>query len=83
MEDRRNTQVMNRAALTKRVVGKLTKQEAVIGGIGNNDVKSLFVGATSAVCSTDGQITVNKFGFSTISTCGAITLTGSLITGIK
>lgn len=56
---------------------------ARVTGIGNNDVKSLFVGATSAVCSTDGQITVNKFGFSTISTCGAITLTGSLISGIK
>ena len=43
MEDRRNTQVMNRAALTKRVVGKLTKQEAVIGGIGNSnwDCRSL------------------------------------------
>ena len=37
MEERRNTQVMNRAALTKRVVGKLTKQEAVIGGIGNSN----------------------------------------------
>ena len=37
MEDRRNTQVMNRAALTRRVVGKLTKQEAVIGGIGNSN----------------------------------------------
>lgn len=56
---------------------------ARVTGIGNNDVKSLFVGPTSAVCSTDGQITVNKFGFSTISTCGAITLTGSLISGIK
>ncbi|MBY0336146.1 MAG: hypothetical protein K2X11_06000 [Acetobacteraceae bacterium] len=32
-----NTQVMNRAALTKRVVGKLTNREAVIGGIGNSN----------------------------------------------
>ena len=56
---------------------------AKVTGIGNNDFKSLFVGATSAVCSAAGQETVNAFGFSTIGTCGSITLTGSLITGIK
>ncbi|WP_338147853.1 thiamine pyrophosphate-dependent enzyme [Neoroseomonas terrae] len=32
-----NLHVMNRAALTKRLVGKLTKREAVIGGIGNSN----------------------------------------------
>jgi hypothetical protein len=56
---------------------------ARVTGFGNNDVKSLFVGPTSAVCSAAGQETVNAFGFSTITTCGSITLTGSLITGIK
>ena len=56
---------------------------ARVTGIGNNDIKSLFVGGTSAVCSAAGQETVNAFGFSTIATCGSITLTGSLITGIK
>ena len=56
---------------------------ARVTGIGNNDIKSLFVGGTSAVCSAAGQATVNAFGFSTIATCGSITLTGSLITGIK
>jgi hypothetical protein len=56
---------------------------ARVTGFGNNDVKSLFVGPTSAVCSVEGQVTVNQFGFSTIATCGSITLTGSLITGIK
>ena len=30
-----NLHVMNRAALTKRLVGKLANREAVIGGIGN------------------------------------------------
>lgn len=32
-----NLHVMNRAALTKRLVGKLTNREAVIGGIGNSN----------------------------------------------
>lgn len=32
-----NLHVMNRAALTKRLVGKLTSREAVIGGIGNSN----------------------------------------------
>lgn len=35
--NRPNTQVMNRAALTKRIVGKLHKREAVVGGIGNSN----------------------------------------------
>jgi hypothetical protein len=56
---------------------------ARVTGFGNNDVKTLFVGPTSAVCSAAGQETVNAFGFSTIGTCGSITLTGSLLTGIK
>jgi hypothetical protein len=56
---------------------------ARVTGFGNNDIKSLFVGGTSAVCSAAGQETVNAFGFSTIGTCGSITLTGSLLTGIK
>jgi hypothetical protein len=56
---------------------------ARVTGFGNNDIKSLFVGGTSAVCSVAGQETVNAFGFSTIGTCGSITLTGSLLTGIK
>jgi thiamine pyrophosphate-dependent acetolactate synthase large subunit-like protein len=32
---RAHAKVMNRGALTKQLVGKLTRQEAVIGGIGN------------------------------------------------
>ncbi|MEO3470696.1 thiamine pyrophosphate-dependent enzyme [Roseomonas sp. CAU 1739] len=32
-----NLHVMNRAALTKRLVGRLTNREAVIGGIGNSN----------------------------------------------
>jgi thiamine pyrophosphate-dependent acetolactate synthase large subunit-like protein len=34
---RRNTKVMNRFDLTKRLVGKLKNEEAVIGGIGNTN----------------------------------------------
>jgi len=34
---RANTQIMNRAALTKRIVGKLHQREAVVGGIGNSN----------------------------------------------
>ncbi len=34
---RPNTQVMNRAALTSRVVAKLHNREAVVGGIGNSN----------------------------------------------
>lgn len=56
---------------------------ARVTGFGNNDIKTLFVGPTSAVCSAAGQETVNAFGFSTIGTCGDITLTGSLLSGIK
>jgi thiamine pyrophosphate-dependent acetolactate synthase large subunit-like protein len=33
----RNTKVMNRFDLTKRLVARLVKEEAVIGGIGNNN----------------------------------------------
>jgi thiamine pyrophosphate-dependent acetolactate synthase large subunit-like protein len=32
-----NTKVMNRFALTQRLTAKLTREEAVIGGIGNNN----------------------------------------------
>ena len=32
-----NAKVMNRFALTQRLVGKLTREEAVIGGIGNSN----------------------------------------------
>ncbi len=34
---RQNTQVMNRAALTKRILGRLHQREAVVGGIGNSN----------------------------------------------
>jgi hypothetical protein len=54
-----------------------------VTGFGNRDIKTLFVGAESAVCSAAGQVIVNSFGFSTIDTCGSITLTGSLISGTK
>ena len=34
---RHNAKVMNRAALTRRLVGQLTRREAVVGGIGNSN----------------------------------------------
>jgi len=34
---RPNTQVMNRAALTRRIIGRLHNREAVVGGIGNSN----------------------------------------------
>lgn len=37
MKQRANTKIMNRFDLTKRLVGKLKHEEAVIGGIGNTN----------------------------------------------
>lgn len=54
---------------------------ARVTGIGNNDVKTLFVGATSAVCSAPAQAIVNTFGFLSVASCGSTTVTGSLIAG--
>lgn len=50
-------------------------------GFGNANLKSLFVGASSALCSAATQTTVNKFGFLTPSDCGSTTLTGPLLSG--
>ena len=51
----------------------------IASAFGNDDLKSLFSGSTSAMC-TNGA-TIAKFGFQTISTCGDITLKGSLTVG--
>lgn len=51
----------------------------IASAIGNSDLKTLFVGSTSAMC-TNGA-TIAKFGFQTISTCGDTTLKGSLTVG--
>lgn len=56
---------------------------ARVTGFGNNDLKTIFVGSSSAVCSVAGQTIVNQFGFSSIGTCGSTTLTGSLLTGLQ
>lgn len=45
----------------------------------NVDFKTLFVGATSAMCSATAQTTVNAFGFLSIATCGDTSLTGPLL----
>lgn len=54
---------------------------ARVTGFGNNDVKTLFVGSTSAICSAPAQTIVNQFGFLSVANCGATTITGSLISG--
>ena len=56
---------------------------ARVEGFGNNDLKSLFVGPTSAICSAQAQTVVNTFGFSSTPSCGSTTLTGSLLSGIQ
>ncbi|MBI1843159.1 MAG: hypothetical protein HYR89_00880 [Actinobacteria bacterium] len=50
-------------------------------GVGNVNYKSLFVGSTSALCSSAAQSRVNSFGFLTPGNCGSTTLKGSLFTG--
>jgi len=52
-----------------------------VTGFGNNDLKSLFVGATSSICASAAQTIVNTFGFLSSGTCGSVALKGSLITG--
>jgi ABC-type phosphate transport system substrate-binding protein len=52
----------------------------VVTGLGNADIKSMFVGATSSLC--NAASTVNLFGFLAIgANCGSTTLKGSLIAG--
>lgn len=50
-------------------------------GPGNQGIKTLFVGASSAICSGFAQNVVNLFGFLSASSCGATTLQGSLVVG--
>ena len=51
----------------------------ITSAFGNDDLKSLFSGTTSAMCSATA--TIEKFGYQTIATCGSTTLKGSLISG--
>lgn len=54
-----------------------------VGGLAgaNQDVKTLFVGATSAICSAPAQGIVNAFGFVSVANCGDISLQGPLMAG--
>ena len=56
---------------------------SLLGGLpgANADLKTMFVGATSAVCSAAADVTVEKFGFEQAPDCGVTTITGSLIAG--
>jgi hypothetical protein len=52
----------------------------IASAFGNDDLKSLFVGSTSAICSA--SVTTEKFGFLSLgSNCGTTTTKGSLIAG--
>ncbi len=52
----------------------------ITSAFGNNDLKSLFVGASSAVCSA--STTIQSFGFLPLgANCGTTTTTGSFIVG--
>lgn len=52
-----------------------------VNGFGDNALKTMFVGPTSAICSAAAQTTVNAFGFLTVTDCGSTTLTGPLVSG--
>lgn len=58
---------------------------AIITGIGNNDLKSLFVGSSAAICSSAAMATLQQYGFGTQTAlpCGDTSKTGSFITGIS
>ena len=52
----------------------------IASGFGNDDLKSLFVGTTSSLCSA--STTIERFGFQALgANCGTTTLKGSLISG--
>jgi hypothetical protein len=53
----------------------------LVTGVGNADYKSMFVGATAAMCSAAAGTTAQKFGFLPAPDCGSTTTVGSLITG--
>ena len=52
----------------------------IASAFGNDDLKSLFVGSTSSMCSA--STTIEKFGFQALgANCGTTTLKGSLVSG--
>jgi hypothetical protein len=56
---------------------------ARVTGFGNDDLKSVFVGPTSSLCSGEAQDVVTTFGFLTAANCGVTTIQGSLLTGVQ
>ncbi len=54
--------------------------KALLDNVGNNDIKTLFVGTTSAVC--QATTTIQSFGFLDLgASCGSTTLFGPLVSG--
>jgi len=56
---------------------------SIIANPGNNDIKTMFVGPSAAICTAAAQTTERLFGFetNTVGACGSTTLKGSWITG--
>jgi ABC-type phosphate transport system substrate-binding protein len=53
-------------------------------GFGNADIRSVFRGPTSAICSAAAQSIVNQFGFLSIgASCGSLALKGALRSGTQ
>lgn len=66
-------------AIFGRNVYNVFPTSVITSAFGNDDLKTLFVGSTSAMCSATA--TINAFGFLPIATCGSTSLKGSLLTG--
>lgn len=69
------------SAIFGRQVYNVFSTAVISSAFGNADLKSLFVGPTSAMCSAAATTTIGNFGFLPIATCGSTTTLGSLITG--
>jgi hypothetical protein len=67
------------SAIFGRNVYNVFPTAVITSQFGNTDLKSLFVGPTSSVCSASG--TISTFGFLPIAGCGSTTLTGGLSLG--
>lgn len=53
------------------------------GALLSNAYTSLFATSSSKICSAEAQVTVNKFGFASIATCGSTATTRAWDTGVS
>lgn len=56
---------------------------SIIAGLGNNDLKTLFVGSSAAICAASTLVTLQQYGFSTAASlpCGDTSTKGSFLAG--